>query len=151
MAICPGGQKWLHNPTPHVSRVLGCDRSLKWAQLWSQQPREWPKGLKNEWKWPYYGYVWAIGVVLWRRDPYNMDIYWHPWFGAIFTTFGYLEVSFADNSFIVLRMSWKEPAPFTKPCFKPTNPRFFFDNFVWIQILIPFWYQIFSILKLILF
>ena len=114
MAICPGGQKWLHNPSPHASGVLGCDRCLKWAQLWSHQPRKWPKRLKNEWKWPYYGFLIAIRVVLWRRDSYNMNIYWHPWFGAIFTTFGYLEVSFADNSFIVLRMSWKEPAPLSQ-------------------------------------
>ena len=38
-------------------------------------------------------------------------VYWHPWLGPIFITFGYLEASFADNSFILLRMSWKEPAP----------------------------------------
>ena len=51
---------------------------------------------------------------LWRRNYSHINIYWHPWFGAIFSTFGYLEVLFADNSFIVLRMSWKEPAPLAK-------------------------------------
>ena len=39
-----------------------------------------------------------------------MNIYWHPWSGPVYSTFGCLEVSFADISFIVLRMSWKEPA-----------------------------------------
>ena len=54
---------------------------------------------------------WAIGGDLWRRNYSHINIYWYPWLGAIFSIFGYLEVSFADNSFIVLRMSWKEPAP----------------------------------------
>ena len=42
---------------------------------------------------------------------FHMNIYWHSWFGKIITTFGYLEVSFVENSFIVLWTSWKEPAP----------------------------------------
>ena len=29
--------------------------SLKWGELWSQQPWEWPKKLKNEEKWPQNG------------------------------------------------------------------------------------------------
>ena len=58
-------------------------------------------GLIFEGKWPYYGYLCAIVTALWLWNYFHMNIYWHPWFGAIFTTFGYLEVSFVDNSFIV--------------------------------------------------
>ena len=46
--------------------------------------------------------------VFWLQNYFHMNIYWHPWFSAIITTFGYMEVSFAQ---IVLWMSWKEPAP----------------------------------------
>ena len=99
-----------HHPI-YVWEVFWCNRSLKWAELWSQQPWEWPKRLKSEEKWPQNGQFLSIGIFLWHRNYSHINIYWHPWFGPIFSTFGYLEVSFAHNFFILLRMSWKEPAP----------------------------------------
>ena len=60
---------------------------------------------------PYHGYFWAIGIALWRRDSYNINIYWHPWFGPILGTFGCLEVSFADNSSLVWPGVSEVPAP----------------------------------------
>ena len=104
-------QKWSHTIIPYVWEVFWCNRSLKWAELWSQQPWEWPKRLKSEEKWPQNGQFLSIGIFLWHRNYSHINIYWHPWFGPIFSTFGYLEVSFAHNFFILLRMSWKEPAP----------------------------------------
>ena len=79
--------------------------------MWSWQPKKWPRRSKNEEKWPYYGYFWAIGITLWRRDSYNMNIYWHPWFGPILSTFGCLEVSFAGNSSLVWLGVSEVPAP----------------------------------------
>ena len=105
-------QKWSRTIIPYVWEVFWCNRSLKWAELWSQQPWEWPKRLKSEEKWPQNGQFLSIGIFLWHRNYSHINIYWHPWFGPIFSTFGYLEVSFAHNFFILLRMSWKEPAPF---------------------------------------
>ena len=40
-----------------------------------------------------------------------MNIYWHPWFGPVFSTLGCLEVSMADNSSIVWPGASKAPAP----------------------------------------
>ena len=80
--------------------------------MWSWQPKKWPKRSKNRGKWPYYGYFWAIGIALWRRDSYNINIYWHPWFGPILSTFGCLEVSFPDNSSLVWLGVSEVPAPF---------------------------------------
>ena len=104
-------QKWSRTIIPYVWEVFWCNRSLKWAELWSQQPWEWPKRLKSEEKWPQNGQFLSIGIFLWHRNYSHINIYWHPWFGPIFSTFGYLELSFAHNFFILLRMSWKEPAP----------------------------------------
>ena len=104
-------QKWSRTIIPYVWEVFWCNRSLKWAELWSQQPWEWPKRLKSEEKWPQNGQFLSIGIFLWHRNYSHINIYWHPWFGPIFSTFGYLEVSFAHNFFILLRMSWKEPTP----------------------------------------
>ena len=43
-----------------------------------------------------------------------MNIYWHPWFGPVYSTFGCLEVSFADNSYLVWQGASKAPAPLMK-------------------------------------
>ena len=83
--------------------------------MWSWQPKKWPKRSKNRGKWPYYGYFWAIGIALWRRDSYNINIYWHPWFGPILSTFGCLEVSFPDNSSLVWLGVSEVPAPLDWP------------------------------------
>ena len=40
-----------------------------------------------------------------------MNIYWHPWFGPVFSTLGYLEVSTAENSSLVWLPASKAPAP----------------------------------------
>ena len=79
--------------------------------MWSWQPKKWPKRSKYREKMPYHGYFWAIGIALWRRDSYNINIYWHPWFGPILSTFGCLEVPFADNSSLVWPGVSEVPAP----------------------------------------
>ena len=92
----------LVQPVPKVSRIVVATamRVTKKAQKWR--------------KWPQNGQFLSIGIFLWHRNYSHINIYWHPWFGPIFSTFGYLEVSFAHNFFILLRMSWKEPAPLDK-------------------------------------
>ena len=57
--------------------------------------------------------IFAIIIGLWNllKKCYQAVQAWSFRFCANFSTFECLEVSFADNSFIVLRMSWKEPAP----------------------------------------
>ena len=56
-----------------------------------------------------------------------------PIFGAIFSTFGYLEVPFNHNPYIVLRMSWKEPAPLKKSSFPQSRIMSPFINQMWTQ------------------
>ena len=46
--------------------------------------------------------VLSLVDVLWRWDSYNMNIYWHLWFGPISSNFLYLELSFGENSFLSL-------------------------------------------------
>ena len=42
-----------------------------------------------------------------------MNIYWHPWFGPVYSTFGCLEVSFADNSYHSLTRCFKGTSSFS--------------------------------------
>ena len=79
------------------------------------------------------GQFWSIGIFLWHRNHPHINIYWHPWFGAIFSSLGYLEVSFVDKSFVVLRMSWKEPAPLKKSSFLQSRIMSPFINQMWTQ------------------
>ena len=70
------------------------------------------KKAKNEGKLPFYGYFLAIWVGLWRRDSNHSNIYWHPWFGPILSTFGCLEVSFAENSHLSLTRCFRGTSSF---------------------------------------
>ena len=45
-----------------------------------------------------------------------MNIYWHPWFGPLLSTFGCLEVSFTHNFSLVWPDASEVPAPFLHWC-----------------------------------
>ena len=63
------------------------------------------------WKLPHCSYLWVIGVTLWRRDSYYMNISWHTWFGPILSTCEIWDTHYnSDNSeteFMTISVTWQ--------------------------------------------
>ena len=62
------------------------------------------KLLKMAISWPFLSHQ---EMAMAKKIP-NMNIYWHPWSGPLGNTFGYLEVSFADNPLLSLTKFFRD-------------------------------------------
>ena len=104
----------VNTTTQYVWPVFGFAQCKFYAKMWSQQPNEWAKRPTKEEKWPYYGYFWAKGVDLWRRDSYNMNIYGTCDLVQFWATLDVWKYHFLRTPSIVWPGASKVPAPLDK-------------------------------------